>query len=143
MKPGTWRRPGLVVAGWAMSFPLSISRTDVDPNPHPLIVAWGGPIVGALLPLVFWTIPVMLRHPIGFFKFFAGFCLIANGGYIGAGSFQGIGDCGQMLHHGSPIWLLWLFGLVCMAVGLWVWNGVGVYFAFNKDAVRIQSLSIV
>ena len=31
--------------------PLTISRTDVAPNPNPLIVVWLGPIVGCVLPL--------------------------------------------------------------------------------------------
>ena len=39
-------------------------------------------------------------------RFFAGFCLVANGGYIGGGSFDRLGGAGQMLRHGSPPWLL-------------------------------------
>jgi hypothetical protein len=31
--------------------PLSISRTDVSPNPHPVAVVWLGPIVGSVVPL--------------------------------------------------------------------------------------------
>jgi hypothetical protein len=31
--------------------PLTISRTDVSPNPFPLLVIWAGPVVGVLLPL--------------------------------------------------------------------------------------------
>ncbi|HTQ37926.1 MAG TPA: hypothetical protein VMJ32_02800 [Pirellulales bacterium] len=122
--------------------PFSISRTDVEPNPHPLVVVWGGPIVGALLPMGVWTIFKTLWRSSGFLKFLAGFCLIANGAYIGAGSIQRIGDCGEMLRHGSPIWLLWLFGLFCVAAGLWVWNGVGVYFGLGKDAPQIRGHSI-
>ena len=52
-------------------------------------------------------------------QFFAGFCLIANGAYIGIGSFGKIGDAGdKLLRHGSPIWSLWLFGAVCFPFGL-------------------------
>ena len=29
---------------------LAFSRTDIDPNPHPLVVAWCGPLLGAFLP---------------------------------------------------------------------------------------------
>ena len=32
--------------------PLTISRTDVSPNPSPLAVAWAGPLVGVILPLL-------------------------------------------------------------------------------------------
>src|SRR5262249_24704284 len=51
--------------------------------------------------------------------------------------------CGQMVRHGSPIWSLWLFGLVCVAVGLWVWNGVGAYFGLGNGQHRIDQRSIV
>ena len=30
--------------------PLVISRTDVNPNPHPLFEIWGGPVWGCLVP---------------------------------------------------------------------------------------------
>jgi len=30
--------------------PAAISRTDVSPNPSPLIVAWAGPVLGCLIP---------------------------------------------------------------------------------------------
>ena len=33
-------------------YPLTFSRTDVEPNPHPLLVVWAGPIFWALLPLL-------------------------------------------------------------------------------------------
>src|SRR6187399_1568771 len=62
--------------------PLTISRTDVDPNPQPLAVAWGGPIIGSVAPLLLlccsqgWKRRFLLT-------FFAGFCLIANGLYLG------------------------------------------------------------
>ena len=36
--------------------PLSISRTDVEPNPKPLFVAWSGPILGSLVPLLLWAV---------------------------------------------------------------------------------------
>ena len=36
--------------------PLTISRTDVSPNPRPLFVGWGGPIVGVSLPPALYTI---------------------------------------------------------------------------------------
>jgi hypothetical protein len=50
---------GHVLAAWltggtvqrVVLHPLSISRTDVSPNPHPLAVAWAGPIFGAAAPL--------------------------------------------------------------------------------------------
>jgi hypothetical protein len=64
-------------------------------------------------------------------RFFAGFCLIANGAYIAAGSFQSIGDAGDLLHHGTPIWMLWLFGIVTIPAGLLMWNGLGKHFGLG------------
>jgi hypothetical protein len=122
---------GHVLAAWltggtvqrVVLHPLEISRTDVAPNPHPLLVAWAGPLVGVGLPLIATVLsraafPPWSRHV----NFFAGFCLIANGAYIGVGSIEGIGDAGDLLRHGSPRWLLAMFGIMCVAGGLWIWH---------------------
>ena len=109
--------------------PLTISRTDLTSNPSPLLVVWAGPLFGIVLPLTLWSISVLLRLPCTFvLRFFAGFCLIANGAYIGCGSFDRVGDCGEMLRHGSTLWQLWLFGAVTVPAGLWLWQGQGLYF---------------
>jgi len=123
--------------------PLTISRTDLADNPQPLLVVWAGPLIGILLPLVAWSAALAARLRIAFLlRFFAGFCLIANGAYIGAGSFGGIGDCGEMLRHGSPIWLLWLFGLVTVPAGLALWNGQGKHFGIGAPDLRIDSVAL-
>src|SRR5690242_645221 len=60
--------------------PLQISWTTFSRNPHPQLVAWGGPFWGALLPVLFLAAARMMRSPVVYlFRFFAGFCLIANG----------------------------------------------------------------
>jgi hypothetical protein len=103
--------------------PLTISRTELISNPHPLVVVWSGPLVGVLLPLILWGLLAVTRSPAAFVaRFFAGFCLIANGAYVGAGSFVGAGDCREMLQHGSPVWILRLFGAVTVPVGFWLWS---------------------
>jgi hypothetical protein len=122
---------GHVVAAWltggtiqqVVLHPLTISRTDVSPNPHPLFVAWGGPLVGVILPLVAAACNRAF-FAVGrrYWDFFAGFCLIANGAYIGIGSFDAVGDAGDMLRHGSPRWLLATFGIVSAICGLWIWH---------------------
>ena len=38
--------------------PAAISRTDVSPNPFPLLVAWSGPILGSLIPC---TVTILLH----------------------------------------------------------------------------------
>ena len=55
---------GHVLGAWATGgqvqqivlHPLAISRTDVSPNPRPLVERWAGPVVGVLLPLVLLAI---------------------------------------------------------------------------------------
>jgi hypothetical protein len=127
--------------------PLAISRTDVQPNPHPLNVVWAGPLVGIFLPLTIWLTAWRITRPVksvveNFLRFFAGFCLIANGAYIAFGARSRIGDCGEMLRHGSPNWLLWLFGAVTIPAGLWLWHGVEKPQA-EKRMVLIYLLALI
>src|SRR5262245_26866843 len=87
--------------------PLTISRTDVAENPRPLVVAWAGPVFGAIMPVLVWLIAATVRLPGTYLlRFFAGFCLLANGAYIGLGSFTHAGDCGTLLQHGTQPWQL-------------------------------------
>jgi len=130
---------GAVATGGTVStvvlHPLTISRTDLAENPHPLLVVWAGPVVGVLLPAVAYAVCQTARFRRTFLvRFFAGFCLVANGAYIWAGSFAGIGDCGEMLRLGTPTWCLWVFGLAAIAGGLGLWNGLGREFGIGKDA---------
>jgi hypothetical protein len=132
---------GHVAAAWltggrvskVVFYPLTISRTALAEDPRPLVVVWGGPIVGAVLPLAVWMAARAVRLWGDFvLRFFAGFCLIANGAYIGAGSFSHVGDAGEMLKHGSAPWQLWLFGAITLPAGLWLWHGLGSHFGFGK-----------
>lgn len=108
--------------------PWMISRTDLSANPRPLVVVWAGPLCGVLAPLCLWGL--LARTNIAFLtRFFAGFCLVANGAYIGGGSFAEIGDCGEMLRHGAAVWQLWLFGSLTVPAGFTLWNGQGPAFA--------------
>jgi hypothetical protein len=94
-----------------------------------------GPIVGVLIPLLVWMIAKAARWHVEFIlRFFAGFCLIANGLYIGLGSFQGVGDCGDMLNNGSQPWQLWLLGLATAPAGLWMLNNLGSHFGLGRGA---------
>jgi hypothetical protein len=113
--------------------PLTISRTDVAHNPRPLLVVWAGPIIGIAIPQIAWAAAAAVKMPGAFvLRFFAGFCLIANGLYIGLGSFGRVGDCGEMLRHGSPVWLLWLFGIATVPLGFMLWNGQGPSFGLGS-----------
>jgi hypothetical protein len=134
---GAWLTGGVIER--VVLHPLAISRTDVAPNPQPLIVVWAGPIVGTVAPAASWLVAAAARWRRAWLvRFFAGFCLLANGLYIGIGSWQGIGDAGDMLRHGSPVWTLWLFGLATAPAGLALWNGLGPHFGVASDAPPID-----
>ena len=128
---GAWLTGGQVTR--VVLHPLTISRTDLAENPHPLLVVWAGPMVGIVAPLILWAIAYALRLNLAFLlRFFAGFGLLANGLYIGLGSFNHIGDCGEMLRHGSQLWHLWLFGLLTAPAGLLLWHRQGHHFGFGS-----------
>lgn len=106
--------------------PLSISRTDVSPNPHPAIVVWLGPLLGCLLPIaIFAAIPHQHKTAHRLACFFAGFCLIANGAYIAFGSSNRVGDCGEMLRTGTSLWAMATFGAMAIPTGLYLWHRLG------------------
>jgi hypothetical protein len=123
--------------------PLIMSRTDVADNSHPLAVVWGGPLVGSLLPLLVFALAAAFRLPgVYLLRFFAGFCLIANGVYIGIGHFLAEGaDPWVMLQNGSPRWLLVLFGAAAFPAGLYLWHRQGPHFglAGAKGKVDVRA----
>ena len=119
--------------------PAAISYTEYSSNPHPLFVSWMGPIVGVVLPLVALAIARWFRWRSSYlFQFFAGFCLIANGAYLAFGSIHGIGDAGDIARHGSPLWLLWLFGVITIPLGLLMWNQLGPHFGLGASAGQVE-----
>jgi peptidoglycan/LPS O-acetylase OafA/YrhL len=113
--------------------PLAISRTDVSPNPHPLFVAWGGAVWGATIPLVVFLIASVRRWRRRYLlAFFGGFCCLANGLYLAAGSFTGDGDAGDLMKHGAAQWQLIAVGTPLSMLGLWLWNGLGPCFGLGE-----------
>jgi hypothetical protein len=134
---GAWLTRGQV--SQVVLHPLTISRTDLSLNPHPLMVVWAGPMIGVIAPIVLWGIAHLI-HLRGVYvvRFFAGFCLLANGLYIGGGSFDQIGECGTMLRQGSPIWHLWLFGIVTAPAGLFLWHRQGPHFGFGSAKGKVD-----
>ncbi len=138
---------GHVAAAWltggtierVVLHPLSISRTDLTSNPHPLLVAWGGPIFGALAPLLLVAASLVSRLPTAHIaRFFSGFCLIANGCYMAFGSIDGVGDAGTILDLGSPRWLLWSFGAITIPAGLALWHRLGPRFGIGASSQPVS-----
>jgi hypothetical protein len=123
--------------------PLIVSRTDLAANPHPLPVVWGGPVLGSLLPLIAFGLAFITRlSGVYLFRFFAGFCLVANGVYIGTGWLIANGaDPGVMIENGSPTWLLVIFGLLTFPAGLYLWHRQGHHFGLAEADGRVSNLA--
>lgn len=135
---GAWVTGGQIAR--VVLHPFTISRTDLADNPEPLAVVWAGPVIGVLLPLTAWGIAGRVQMPGAYvLRFFAGFCLIANGAYIAGGSFYRIGDCGEMLRHGSSMGQLWLFGMVTIPIGFWLWHGQGPHFGLGAAKGQVST----
>ena len=141
---------GHVAALWATGgtvakvvlHPLTISRTDPGVNPRPLLEVWAGPAVGVLLPLAACGV-ARAAHFSGAYllRFFAGFCLIANGCYLGAAPLDAVGDARTLLVLGSSMWQLGLFGVVCVPLGVYLWHGQGKHF--RPENVRPATAVVV
>jgi Peptidase M50B-like len=138
---GAWCTGGTVVK--VVLRPWTISRTEMGANPEPLVVTWAGPIVGAALPLLLWLAAKLMRCPGRYLlRFFAGFCLIANGAYISAGALDRIGDAGDLHRHGSPLWQLFAFGALTIPAGFWLWHGEGKHFGFGGMNGRVNNSAV-
>ncbi|MCR9202377.1 MAG: hypothetical protein NXI04_27360 [Planctomycetaceae bacterium] len=126
--------------------PLTISRSDFAVNPQPHITVWCGPVLGVLLPLLFWGLcvsgttagrPPWAQKKVGrMAAFFSGFCLVGNGGYLLFGGLDGVGDCGVMRQCGTPLWLIMGAGSIGMVAGFGVWHRLGsLKGLLQEDAV--------
>lgn len=95
--------------------PRTFSMTQFHSTPHPLIAAWGGPVLGVIIGA---GIPLLLTRVLPGFRFslriIAAFVLLANGLYIGLGAAYPVGDAQSLIMFGSPRWLLAVFGVACM-----------------------------
>jgi hypothetical protein len=134
---GAWLAGGTVAK--VVAHPLTISHTELSDNPHPLVVTWAGPVGGVLLPLAALGLARLCRMPGAYLmRFFTGFCLIANGAYIGVGAFDGAGDAGELLRHGAAMWKLWTFGVLTAPFGLLLWHKQGPHFGLGEAKGEVQ-----
>ena len=138
---------GHVVGAWATGgevqrlvfHPLALSRTDVSPNPSPLIVAWAGALVGCAVPAALLAAAWVVRLPSLFlWRFFCGFCFVANGLYLSVGLVGRVGDVGDLLRHGASAWQLVLFGAVTVPIGFGLWHGLGPSFGIGDSASAVR-----
>jgi hypothetical protein len=114
--------------------PAVISRTDVYPSPSPTVVLWAGPVVGVVVPACLAALALMLRMRLAYLvAFFAGFCLIANGAYIGIGAFHPLGDAEEVRRMGFSPWTLGAFGVACTGSGFWIWDRISRRLGFGRS----------
>ena len=120
---------GHVLAAWlsgatierVVLHPLAFSQTVLGENPQPLLVSWAGALVGSMLPLLAWTMAAWTNSGVAaFVRFFAGFCLAANGAYLGIGVWSSDGDAGDLVLAGARAWQLAGFGVLATALGCWL-----------------------
>lgn len=133
---GAWVTGGRVTA--VVLHPLAISRTDVSPNPRPLVVVWSGPLVGSVVPVVCWATARLRRWASAYlWRFFAGFCLVANGVYLGYGVVEPVGDAHDILRYGGHVWQLAAFAVATSIAGIGLWNGQGLHFGVGRDGTAL------
>lgn len=137
---------GHVVAAWLSGgkieklvlHPLEFSRTDLSVNPHPLFVAFAGAVWGSVAPVLIWRISRALgARTERLFRFFAGFCLVANGAYLATALIAPVGDAADILRHGAPTWAVALPGMAFFATGLAFWNGLSSAFVADSGDRRL------
>jgi hypothetical protein len=133
--------------------PWKIPFSFFEPDPHPLVTLWSGPVLGALVPFLVALLLPFLRaltpdpspgrpgegrrlrprrlvirdSPL---KFVADFCILANGCYLAVAWFTGDHhlDTARLLQAGShPIWIL-AYCLLTIGYG---------YPAFRRDCRAI------
>ncbi len=113
--------------------PFGFSSTEYKHIPHPLWTVWAGPLFGVALPVIAWLVAMLCKARFTYLlRFFAGFCLLANGAYLGVGSFGHIADAGNLLDLGAAAWQLWLFGGICMPLSFLFWHRLGTHFGLGK-----------
>lgn len=124
--------------------PLTISRTDVGTNPRPVLEIWAGAVAGVALPLFVLVMAWAIRSPgLYLFRSFAGFCCIANGTYIAFGPSDTGMDTEIMLLLGASRWHLLLFGVPAIALGLYLWHGLGPHFGLGEAKGRVNRSAVV
>lgn len=124
--------------------PLAISRTDTSHDRHPLLVAWGGPVVGSIVPLTALGVARIARLSWWYLvQFFAGFCLLTNGLYLAAGSVTQVGDAADVIRYGGSTLSLFLFGLATAPLGLCLWNGLGPHFGLGESKGAVSRKAAV
>ena len=115
---------GHLVFGWLSGATLTeielrpwrLPYTIFQPDPHPLFTLWGGPLLGALMPLTLLT----LDHG-KITQFVAYFCLLANGSYLALAwcAPEDQLDTVKLLEHGAWPSSIAAYCLITITLGYW------------------------
>lgn len=101
---------------------IGFSETQLSVNPHPRFVAWGGAAWGCVLPLFALLAGWAWRRTRNAMLFFVGFCWIANGAYLAAGTALPGTDSADLARLGVSRVALAGAGAALLAGGLWCWH---------------------
>jgi hypothetical protein len=129
---------------YVLLHPARLSYTQPGENPWPLFVAAGGALWGCVLPLAGWAMVVRVAPGQAYLaRFFAGFCLVANGAYLAADAFVAGGDGRELMARGAPPGLLVLLGLGAAVWGLFLWHGEGPNFGLGAKKIDRRAAVIL
>ncbi len=124
---------GHIVGGWlgggtlihAELRPWHLPHSLFEPDPHPLLTVWSGPLLGVIVPVL---IAVIVRGR--WMWFVADFCLLANGAYLATGWIAGDRylDTPRLLAAGAwPISVL-MYCVITIGIG---------YVRFRQDCLTV------
>ena len=129
---------GHIVGGWLSGaslrdwqlWPWELPYSFFDPDPHPLITLWAGPVLGSIVPLAI----AMVFHN-EWIWLIANFCVLANGLYLalawGAGGSSL--DTQRLLAAGA--WPISIVGFCLVTI-------VPAYFGFRANFISVFSRSV-
>ncbi|OWK41857.1 hypothetical protein [Fimbriiglobus ruber] len=126
---------GHIVCGWAGGgmlrdadlAPWHLPHSSFDPDPYPLATVWGGPVLGALVPV---AAAALIRR--GWMSFIAYFCVLANGSYLATAWVSGERylDTPKLLEHGAHPVTVGVYCVSTIAVG---------YLGFRRQCIHVLS----
>ncbi len=105
--------------------PWRFSQTVISGSSNPLMDAWMGCVVGAVLPclILFFIRRIKNKRYLHvYFGVFSGFCCVGNGAYLGLGWMDRVGDAGDILRYGGSVLGMIFFGVVSVSLGFYLWH---------------------
>jgi hypothetical protein len=124
---------GHIVCGWSCGGrlqsadlrPWQLPYSLFEPDPHPLVTMWGGPVLGVVVPL---ALARLIRQD--WIWFIAYFCLLSNGLYLATAWWTGDRylDTAKLLEHGAHPLSIATYCLLCIGFG---------YIGFRREVLSV------